>query len=777
MSDIDKIIKDLSYKIKAEEIGLASWKGSHGKPEAIKPLSKDYLLNSASKMQDAIQKRNEMIDDYIDEQRTPITRFNPLTGEYEKFNFHSIPTPELNLNSVSIQWPDGSRDDIEPQDFENFMIKKDVHKSQIITHYNDKADNLRKAIKNFEDEITESNSNIAILEERKKILLDNLTNKKKEDDDREIKSIDDELESYEDRKITKQLKKRIDDIKRRKNDLLKNKTPLSSREDREKLNSFDRDEMINRNKRADAVRKISMAKNKLRQVLNDKDDSIENFDESIAKIQKTTKDNEKKLEAYAKELNDLNRGELSTVRERGETDEDYLDRMQREADIPFRDTRTLLKAEMKQKQRLRENLKNIIRDESKISQVINSLPPDLYFEVNKSFPGFAREFIKLYGVDNKNISAQNIEYEIIKFFRKIKPPTDLVPVNPSFPSMHMPMYDSDDGNEFNLQFLSSSDEEEEPEIIAETPLEEGEKIEAILQDDYTTIKLQIFKDGKAVSNKKIFIKMYGDDFKKRKVITGPRGSAKYTNVTGVTFYISPSGQKYSYNLVSYNKLLEIIRDKLNATMDQIKRFFGIKSGKKPTVENIATQLSEWGLQFAKSEPTETGDIEGEYYTIGYGVSKDLQIPEKVKFGSNFLLWKKLHLKNILSLQKPNGLKIHGFSNAHVSDDFVDVIAKLLQNKTPSNVTLNKLSTKEKLLLDNMLILCELNKKFVTGSSTDSLNHLKNEYQICLGEIEAGNNNIMLLDKIKNILLKMSHFGAISYNQAMDHFKEIKKNYF
>ena len=72
---------------------------------------------------------------------------------------------------------------------------------------------------------------------------------------------------------------------------------------------------------------------------------------------------------------------------------------------------------------------------------------------------------------------------------------------------------------------------------------------------------------------------------------------------------------------------------------------------------------------------------------------------------------------------------------------------LLKGVNFTNSELQNLTNNEKLLLDNLLVLSELNKKFVTGSATSSLNQLKKDYEVLIGEIEAGNNNDLLKKKI------------------------------
>ena len=108
MSDLETLQKNLQYKIKASEIGLNSWKGQHGTVQPMFIPTKDYLLNTASKQQDQIQKRNEMMEEYLEEQRTPIYRYDEygnvitdIDGKPREFRYHAIPPPDLNLTTLT----------------------------------------------------------------------------------------------------------------------------------------------------------------------------------------------------------------------------------------------------------------------------------------------------------------------------------------------------------------------------------------------------------------------------------------------------------------------------------------------------------------------------------------------------------------------------------------------------------------------------------------------------------------------------------------------------
>jgi hypothetical protein len=137
---------------------------------------------------------------------------------------------------------------------------------------------------------------------------------------------------------------------------------------------------------------------------------------------------------------------------------------------------------------------------------------------------------------------------------------------------------------------------------------------------------------------------------------------------------------------------------------------------------------------------------------------------------------KLFYHNILSISRPDGVKINGFKNRHVSDDFVMCIINILDNEN-YHKELNKLSSVERVLLDNLLKIANLHKKIITGSGSQSIEKLKNELQILEGQIQAGNNNESLKKKLHDILHKLAYFKVISLTQANKHYKEYIKNFF
>ena len=54
---------------------------------------------------------------------------------------------------------------------------------------------------------------------------------------------------------------------------------------------------------------------------------------------------------------------------------------------------------------------------------------------------------------------------------------------------------------------------------------------------------------------------------------------------------------------------------------------------------------------------------------------------------------------------------------------------------------------------------------------------KNKYNLIIGEIESGNNNIILLKQLKDILEELHHMKLINSKNLKEHYNEIYNNYF
>jgi len=735
MSDLEQLLKNLNYKTKSQDIGLASWKGSHGKPQKMFIPNKDYLLNSASRQQDEIKKRNDMMEEYLEEQKTPVTIVNPETGETEQFKYHNIPPPELLYNNVDIMVY--TRNGVE---------KRTLDADEMVNYIQQIPEISERQLDEFNDikrRLTEDKNYIEREYEDNKKRLINITK-------RMLNEMIDEI-----RDIRKRLPKKLADVEIGNLKLKDNEQKKELKEIRERIDS-------------DYAQQINEINERFANLNQYERNFFDDLQVNKEKIQNELKKNEKKVEEYAKELSNLNRGELNTSKNFDETDEEYVERLQQMATEPFADARSEEKAFIREKEKLRENLKLIIRDNAKIGQVTNFLyseNPELIYEINKFFPGFKDYFIKKYGENNEKINYKDIVSEISLYVLRSTDPNVLrggLPEQQLIPREPVPKARPSDNEEEIIDFSNIYDNNEATSSsnpLIQDVLPDGVDIEILKDKDGQRNTLKIEKD-----NKSIYLKLMIGDYKFGHIHKGP------------LFFISLTGVPGTFNNVTFPEFRSTLISFLKLSAEDIRQIFKVEKFAQLTKQHLEDYLIVKLKLHPTVKPPENRKV-GTKETFGYGVKNSQDIPEKVKFGSNTLLLKKLFLKNILSIQNKHNTKINGFNNIHVSDNFVKIIMDLLKGQNFTNSQLQNLSSVERILLDHLLMLSELNKNFVTGSSTASLNQLKKDYEVLVGEIEAGNNNEMLKKKLYNLLMKMVHFGALSQIQALKHYKEIVKSYF
>jgi len=735
MSELAELQKNFNYKIKAQDIGLASWKGAHGKPRKMFIPTKDYLLNTASSQQDDIKRRNDMMADYMERQNTPIVMYDE-DGDPIEYKYHNIPPPDLFYDQVEILIPT-------PRGVQKRVLNADdmvAYLEQTPQRLNDYAEESKVMTERLGQELEQA-------EQRYKNFSDNLQNNIENEQRQHELHIKYIKENYKVREWSMRI--RLD-----------------------KADTQDRIREL-KNRKTDFANDVREIKQEIDTHLHNERLFFNTMEENKAKIQKELKKNEEKVKNYAEALNNLNKGELNTSKTINETDEEYLERLQQMASVPFMDRNSEMKALMREKERLRDNMKLIIRDDSTISQVINGIyqnEPLLMYEINKFFPGFQDFFIKKYGINNDKINFKDIINEVSFYLKRSTDPRLLLGnVNtgvqdivsrasssnpPSFKPLTRPPKKIPE-----LYELSDSDEDVATEIenvLMSVPTAPISPFTQKLLDNGHTLEIMNNRN-------KCYIKWSDDN---KYIYSGEE-------IKAPIFFLSKTNKNDSYYNYKHSVFVRKVAQLTNLTSADIYKLFNLDNNKF-SADTLKNKLINAGL---KPDPKSPKIISESPLVIGYGIKDADNIPDKVPFGPNILFLKKLFLKNILSIQNKHRTKINGFNNVHVSDNFVKIIMNLLKGINFTNSELQNLTNNEKLLLDNLLVLSELNKKFVTGSATSSLNQLKKDYEVLIGEIEAGNNNDMLKKKLYNLLMRMVHFGALSQIQALKHYKEILKSHF
>jgi hypothetical protein len=661
---LNDFMKNLNYKIKAKEVGEASW-GTRQKYKPMTMPSVDTLLSSGTQLNKQQNLRNEMVKKYIKEQEQPVQV--TIDGEVRDFKFHQVEKPEFF--------------DVEDEmnGYLHLRDKVAMERTETMIEAEHEIDDIVERINRWK---------------RRKTLIDYHKNQL-------IANMKEIQDAGDGSRFAEWQESRAQYIQ------------LDGQDDQS-------DENIQHLEHLLQTKKDGFA-----QIYRNYDMNEAQLEELKADIQNKEKQNSQKIKAYGEELQALNVGKLNTKQEPMESDEEYFERLTRLADLPYADGNTEEKARIEQKQELRDNFLSITRNQELINQVINGMDYENFidiYELNKVFPIFKERFLKVYGVNNKNITAQDVidfAYKIIQspepqIIKKEEAEGDFVVMENA-----LLLFDKQ-GGEFYFKYLEGTHR---------FPVEREDGVRKIIS--------------------KTDLLFYS--------LTGEEGSFKNIN--------TPTTLKEILIAIGSQTLGEI-----GATINTTKKqFIGI-------MKSLQIEPTDIKPDYVGLEPE--GMNQTEHHIVGVGMNSDPKnIPNKIHFGDNVINLKKLFLKNILSLTTPKGAQIFGIKNTPVSDNFVKVIFDIVNGKDLLSKDLGSLNNNEKIFLETILTASGLHKKHNTGGKTQSIEKVKHDYKIIIGEIESGNNGSEIKKRLNETLLTLSHLGVISNGQARKQYKDIISNYF
>jgi L-rhamnose mutarotase len=456
---------------------------------------------------------------------------------------------------------------------------------------------------------------------------------------------------------------------------------------------------------------VQLAYNKKRDYLlfyiNLRDDKINTEQQNYINTITTEKKNKDKISKYKSELQILNNVAFNTEQQSNETDEDYYNRLKQNAQVetPQEILNNATKLTLK---KFKEHMKELIRNESKIEQICNSIDIlgaiDNKFYLLKKWELFKKQYIKIYGINNTFITAS----EIVDFMKE---------------------FIENDGN------------------INQTKKEE-EKEENLINSGFNDNL--VYFEGKA-KKENLFLKL------------------GFLNGESYLLY-SYSGDKDSFTQFTklpkqlYNEQWQEIYKLTGLNDYDISKKLNCNRSLEGIIANLSYTLKPETELFKKPKITYNGK---KYNLLGYGLDK---LPEYKNLGKLLLNVHKLYYKNILSLKHHNKLSIVGLKNIKVSDKFVKIIMSLIDNITPTIHEINLLSIPEKQLYDRVIYLSNLNKS-VPHTNDKTINDLKKRLKLIEGEIEAGNNNPMLLSELYVVVHSLKDFGILSPSEMKTYLKQ------
>lgn len=473
-------------------------------------------------------------------------------------------------------------------------------------------------------------------------------------------------------------------------------------------------------------KEIAKAKGYLSRVYELKKIDVNNRLENNAKIDLISKNNTDKIRQYQEELLVMNAGNMNLKKQSNESEEQYLERLQQNAEIEVTDTK-LQNAKQFTMRKFREKMKELTRNEVLIEQVSNRVDYDTTsnvtnrLEILKRFEDFKNKFLTIYGFDNKFISDEDI-IEFIKLFL--------------------------------LNYDTSVLLEQKTKNI--NIKKKSTLLDSTLQKPNISIEEGGFGGIIIISNKtgnKVFLGISKD-------IKGKR----------ITLY-SPSGKENTYssiplaNAKNVKQIITNIAEELDISYNEFIKIFGASS------TTIAEQLYKQNL--IKTHPYKKvidDSNKTSENTYGYGIN-EIDLPKIAKFGKIFINAHKLYYNNILSPTLQNGNHILGFKNIKVSDKFVDILINMIKGTSPSHFDINLLPHIEKQVYDKLIHLAGLHRTY-PNNSDETISAYKKRLKLLEAEINMGNNNPEIKNEMYEIIHSLHNFGMITNSQKKQYLTQL-----
>jgi hypothetical protein len=452
-SDYIKYMASLQSKIRAEEIGLQSWKGAKRVQIApVKPSIND-LLTGGEKINKAEQLQRKMLDEYLEKQKTPILRIveEPVLDEYgaeqydrfgnlitrgvqKEFKYHAVEPPELDDFDLEleekVERPPIIRRmlNVDTNDYEDIEIPQSPVirriRQTIQTKDLPRADQILKQrffndLKALDEQIYMVSTNIKYGDDVIRQLGQERTQLKQANKEA-VRALIDQFDIEKEQILLGPAKGRKKLLRERRDITESNKQDIVRQLEAELRANTDEINRVRIGVRAD--------REELPKLQRQKDDIQLQYDQALAQLNDVMKINKDKLKAYQQELINMNVGGLNTSQNIDEDDFEYAQRLEAISNETIPTARNLEKARQILKEEMREKLSTLFRDRSMIDNIVNTLDNDTnpildnlvepLYQLNTQFTGFKTAFEKRYGEFNKNVDLSTVLDEIAKYLER-----------------------------------------------------------------------------------------------------------------------------------------------------------------------------------------------------------------------------------------------------------------------------------------------------------------------------------------------------------------------
>jgi hypothetical protein len=461
----------------------------------------------------------------------------------------------------------------------------------------------------------------------------------------------------------------------------------------------------------------------------------ENIIENKEKQQIVNNNNKDITKRYTDTFNMVNRDRYSVQQDPTEADQDYLDRIQNLEKDVYNPDLFLEKAKNEGNLKLMANLRESLRDEVKISEIVKTFDAQEVFIINTNWKAIQEQLKIKFGINNPIKTVNDYVSEIrvvIDTLQNKQYGTTLLPIPAST----------------TLATAKAP--------TGTTPLDHTDGTTSAFIYKNETNSLYI---GNTVNGKGIWIKI------------GRKKSQNFIMFGNTNAVDQFRAFKYiDTGDYSFKRIMEILELNLDADI-RIQLFGNYLKGY--TVQDMFNHLNTvMGLKPENGKKF----TEGTQDMYGWGLNKEA-ITKHANFGKNIILLDKLYYKNILSIKDKKMHSAEHLPNVKVSDTLADIIINMCKNEQPTKQTLDTLNSNERQLFDILLYVSGVRKsrhislKENASAKDANIKELKQRFTIVEAEIQAGNNNPVVKAELKEIINKLVLYHVISQNNGKKYLQQ------
>jgi len=240
-----------------------------------------------------------------------------------------------------------------------------------------------------------------------------------------------------------------------------------------------------------------------------------------------------------------------------------------------------------------------------------------------------------------------------------------------------------------------------------------------------------------------------------KIVGIQGGTSKKPKLLRSDVVFSSTGDKNSYYALKGKPLAQFLDQQGVNPIDFIN-YFKLTSLDDPNMKDR--------IMIKEQIEPEVEDVIQEGPVLGYGIKNKL--PKKIEFGALTINSGKLWDEHVLSVRDANGYMVHGIPSSKISNEFVEIILKIVRGEKITQHEIKSLKLGERELYDLLLEKARIIKE-LPNTKSDTIVELKNKFDVLQGEYEAGNTNTELVSDLMKTAKKLHMLKVITGKQLKE----------